>query len=113
MIELMRFNKSEFRELVFDAVSRVPKGKVATYGQIAAMVFSASYARQVGFALRTLTVDERNIPWWRIINSKGYLSINHGTGLPEKIEQKGLLEREDVIVGDDFTVDLGKYLWKS
>lgn len=100
-----------FRELVYEQVFTIPYGKVATYGQIAAMIGSPMAARQVGYALRVLTVHEHEIPWWRVVNSKGYLSINHGTGLPEKTEQKELLESEGVVVSDDFEIDLQKYLW--
>ena len=101
-----------FKKKVYKLVNKIPKGKVATYGQIAGMLGNPFLARNVGFALRTLEVQEDIIPWWRVLNGKGYLSINQGNLGSEKMIQKQSLERDGVKVSDDFEVDLEKYLWQ-
>lgn len=100
-----------FKERVYDLVSKVPYGKISTYGQIAAMMGNVKMARQVGFALRALSVNEREVPWWRIINRKGYISINNTDPLNDKELLKKLLEEEGVEVDESYTIDLEKYLW--
>lgn len=101
-----------FKEQVLITVSEIPSGKVATYGQIASLIGNPNTARQVGWILRGLTVDESDIPWWRVVNAQGYLSINHGHGLTEKDIQADLLRDEGVDVYKDYTLDLNKYLWR-
>lgn len=100
-----------FHQRALSYVNQIPTGKVATYGQIAALAGSPRAARQVGFALRRLTINENHVPWWRVINSQGYISINHGGG-PEKVIQRDLLEAEGIIVNDALHIDLATYLWR-
>ena len=102
----------KFREKVYKVVNSIPEGMVATYGQIATMIGSPRASRQVGFALRALGLNEENIPWWRVVNRKGYISINHGDGGVEKLIQKDLLENEGVRFLDELTVDLEVHLWR-
>jgi methylated-DNA-protein-cysteine methyltransferase-like protein len=102
-----------FRQKVYKWVKEIPAGSVATYGQIAALAGSPRAARQVGFALHSLGIDEADIPWWRVVNSKGYLSINHGHDGAEKELQKDNLVVEGVKVADDMTIDLTRYLWDA
>ena len=64
-----------FSEKVFVCVKKVPRGKVVSYGQVASMVGKPRAARQVGWALRTLDIADISIPWWRVVNQKGFLSI--------------------------------------
>lgn len=112
----MRFtsppNSQEFNERVWRLVRQVPRGKVATYGQIALMlpappgVDSESYRafgpRWVGGAMAGCPDD---VPWQRVINSQGKISQRPGA---EK--QRRLLEEEDVVFVKD-RVDLGKHGW--
>ncbi len=100
------------RESIYYFVRQIPEGRVATYGQIARLIASPRAARQVGFALRALGLKEQAIPWWRVVNKQGYISINHGDGGIEKEVQKNLLESEKIICRGDFTIDLDIYLWK-
>lgn len=101
-----------FNQKVFEAIQLIPVGRVATYGQIASIVGSPRAARQVGFALRGLGLHDQKIPWWRVVNKQGYISINHGDGGIEKEIQRDNLLAEGVEVKDDYTIDLNKYLWK-
>lgn len=102
-----------FKERVYKVVRSIPCGKVATYGQVAGMIGSPRAARQVGFALRNLTLDEKDVPWWRVVNAAGYLSINHGEGGLEKQVQQDLLEEEGIKFEKEFILDLDKFLWRA
>jgi len=81
----------------------IPKGKVASYGQIAAMVDSPRAALQVGYILHD-SGDDGVTPWWRVINSKGYISTKCEEHT--KNMQKELLESEGVEVNRDMRVDM-------
>ena len=97
-----------FKE-VYEAVKNIPCGKVATYGQIAVLSGHPRAARQVGWALH-VNPEPGIIPCHRVVNRFGGLAPEFAFGGREV--QKSLLEAEGVKVGDDFTVDLDKYLWK-
>jgi methylated-DNA-protein-cysteine methyltransferase-like protein len=96
--------KSLFKK-IYDAIELIPEGKVATYGQIGKYVGCS--AKYVGYALSSLKND--NIPWHRVINSKGKISIKDLEGYNL---QKHLLELEGIIFDKDNSVDLEKYLYK-
>lgn len=101
-----------FFEQVYAVVRRIPKGKVTSYGRVAAMLGSPRSARAVGYAmngLRYKSDDYADVPWQRVINHAGYISIK---GSPNsKRKQAELLLAEGVAVDDDFNVDLNEYLW--
>lgn len=94
---------SQFKDRVLLVVSKIPYGKVASYGQVALLVGAPRAARQVGWILRGLG-EETNIPWWRVANNKGYISIKASRFSAN--EQKALLDKEGIKVKDDFTFDL-------
>ncbi len=96
-----------FRERVLVIIAAVPRGKVVSYGQVAAAAGSPRAARQVGGILRALDPGQ-GVPWWRVINSEGFISIK-GNWEATKEVQAELLRREGVAVGEDFTVDMGRY----
>jgi len=98
-----------FREKVFALTKQIRYGKVVNYGQIASLIGEPRSSRQVGYALQSLTLNESIIPWWRVVNKQGYLSINQGTGGYEKEIQKELLESEGVIVSKQYQIDMGIY----
>lgn len=97
-----------FFENVYEAVQLIPRGKVATYGQIARMIGAPRSSRAVGYALHA-NPRPGVIPCHRVVNREGRLAPAFAFGGPEI--QAQLLESEGVEVGEDFTVDLGKYLW--
>lgn len=100
-----------FREKVLKYIQKIPKGKVVSYGQVAAAAGSPRAARQVGQVLRALD-DVSTVPWWRVINSEGYLSIK-GNWDATKETQKSLLEKEGIQVSEGFIVDLQTYRLKQ
>ncbi|AHB40639.1 TPA: DNA methyltransferase [candidate division WWE3 bacterium] len=93
--------QTSFKDKVLEEVRRIPKGRVASYGQIALFAGKPRGAREVGWVLNRWG-DEKDTPWWRIINAKGYISIKHNE-IPA-LEQKRLLEEDGVEVGEDFSV---------
>lgn len=92
-------------EKIYDAVMLIPKGQVATYGQIAVIAGNRGYARIVGNALHKNPAPGI-IPCHRVVNAKGRLAPNFAFGGAG--EQQRLLEAEGVEVLDGF-VDLKKY----
>ena len=99
-----------FYERVYTVVCAIPKGKVATYGQIALMAGSPRASRVVGGALhRNPTPGE--IPCHRVVNREGRLAPDFAFGGLE--QQRRLLEAEGVEVGEDGYVDLRRYLWRG
>ena len=96
-----------FKDSVKKYVSKVPKGKLVSYGQVAAACGSPRAARQVGWMLRTLDGDN-SVPWWRVINTQGYISIK-GNLISTPLVQKQLIEAEGIPVTEDFKIDLEKY----
>ncbi len=98
---------TEFKDKVIAYVMRVPKGRVVSYGQVAAAAGSPRAARQVGGVLRALPADS-SVPWWRVVNREGYLSIS-GNWEATKELQKQLLEKEGVQFDENFTLDMKRY----
>lgn len=97
---------TKFTEDVLQIIKMIPKGKVMTYGQIAAHANSPRSARQVSRILHSMSYKHK-LPWHRVINSKGSISL---TGEPGYIQAEMLIrEGIDVI---NKKVDLKKYLYK-
>ncbi len=97
-----------FYEKVYKAVSEIPRGKVATYGQIARMCASPRASRIVGGALHKNPLPGV-IPCHRVVNRFGGLAPDFVFG--GKDAQKALLNAEGVFVDENYTVELEKYLW--
>lgn len=96
-----------YRE-IYAAVSRIPKGRVATYGQIAAIAGLRRQARLVGYAMHALPADS-DVPWHRVVNAAGKISIR-GDGLGHDELQAQLLKREGVRFVDG-AIPLAKFRW--
>ncbi len=96
-----------FYEAVWDLVRTVPRGRVVTYGQIATWLGSPRAARAVGYAM--FNVQDPDVPWHRVINHQGRISIGGAHHRPDL--QKKLLRREGVKLGGGERVDLGRYRW--
>ena len=94
-------------ELIYDVVRQIPRGKVATYGQIAALAGNRRWSRVVGFALH-VNPDPEHIPCYRVVNRNGEVSQAFAFGgVNRQIE---LLEA-DGIPCPDGRVDLSVYQW--
>lgn len=99
-----------FFERVYRVVKQIPKGKVATYGQIAYAIGAPRCARQVGFALH-VNPQPGIIPCHRVVNRSGRLAPAFAFG-GEQVQAQ-LLREEGVEVDENFTVDLQKYLYQG
>ncbi len=99
---------SEFFQRVYEIVARIPRGKVVTYGQIAAALGDPRQARTVGWALCS-TPEWLNIPWHRVVNNSGGISTRYTVG--ELNIQRKLLEDEGVVFYEDGRLDLERYRW--
>jgi len=88
-------------------IKKVPRGKVATYGQVATLAGNHRAARQVVRVLHTCSEKDR-LPWHRIINSRGGISLKRGQGYEL---QKALLRDEGVRLDENDLIDLARYQW--
>ncbi len=95
----------EFRERVYAIVSQIPKGRVMTYGQIAAICGNARAARIVGGIAH---FGDPDMPWQRVVNKQGSLASGYPGG---RAGHKEHLEAEGIEVSGDYRVDVGKLLW--
>jgi methylated-DNA-protein-cysteine methyltransferase-like protein len=100
--------RDNFRQRVIKFIKTVPKGKVASYGQAAAACGKPLAARAVGGILRSSDVEKENIPWWRVVNNQGIISIK-GSWVASKELQRSLLVKEGIKVDENFTLDISKY----
>jgi len=93
---------------IYAVVRRIPHGRVATYGQIADLAGLDGRARQVGYAMRTLTIE--GVPWHRVVNSRGQISARSEPG--GDLIQRQLLEREGVVFDAADRLKLEHYRWR-
>ncbi len=93
---------------IYDVVRRIPRGRVATYGQIAAIAGLPGHARQVGYALHSLS-DGSDVPWQRVINAKGEVSPRATPGWDGL--QRQVLEDEGVEFDARGRVNLRRCRW--
>jgi methylated-DNA-protein-cysteine methyltransferase-like protein len=98
----------EFFRRVYEIVALIPEGKVATYGQIAAVLGDPRNGRVVGWAMRTAP-DHLNLPCHRVVKRDGVLAPEYAFGGKEI--QKAILESEGITFKKDGTVNLEKHLW--
>lgn len=105
----------EFRLQVYELVCEIPRGKVMTYGGVAShipqpagidpLAYKKIRARWVGYAMKSCPDD---VPWWRVINSKGQISVREGHG-PQI--QPLMLEGEGIVMDEKDRIPLKKFLW--
>ena len=105
-----------FYEQVYAVVRRIPRGKVSSYGRIAAMLGRPHAARAVGYALNALRDKQgdpayQNVHWQRVVNSQGRISI--GSRDVTANRQAVLLREEGVEVNDQLKINLDVYLWEG
>lgn len=95
-------------ERIYAVVRRIPRGRVATYGQVARLAGRPGHARQVGYALAALEVDDE-VPWHRVVNARGGISLRgdgHVAGM-----QRRRLEAEGIAFRDG-RVPLERHAWR-
>ena len=101
---------SRLYQKIYALVRRIPRGRVATYGQIAELAGLEGHARQVGYALHALP-PASGLPWHRVINAKGTISARTGSDWGEL--QRLLLEAEGVEFDGKGRVDLAQVRWRG
>jgi methylated-DNA-protein-cysteine methyltransferase related protein len=100
----------DFAAQVYAMVERCPRGRIVSYGGVAAMLGKPRSARAVGRALNALP-DNNRVPWWRVVNSRGEVSIRgveHGDVL-----QRTLLEREGVKFDKSGRISWKQFGWEG
>ena len=100
-------NDKNYRAKVYEIVKEIPSGKVMTYGQIAEILGEGYTPRTIGFVMHA--ADTENVPWQRVINSKGGCSTGKMT-MPINLQQK-MLEDENVVFNEKGVCDLDEYKW--
>ena len=100
-----------FFERTYDLVRQIPKGRVASYGQIARMLGEPRKARFVGFAMHSSPGVAGGVPCHRVVFKDGRLAPGFAFGGPEV--QRSMLEEEGVGFTPDGRVDMGAYEWEA
>lgn len=106
-----------FFEQVYRVVRCIPPGKVSSYSRIAAMLGHPNAARAVGYALSALRRPDQsgytsaNVPWQRVVNSQGRISIRHREQTANK--QAEILRSEGIAVDENGRIDLTVHLWEG
>jgi len=95
---------------IYAVVARIPRGRVATYGQVAQLAGLAGQARLVGYALSALD-DRSRLPWHRVVNARGQISVRRD-GSPASIVQRLRLERERVRFDARSCIRLDLFRWR-
>ena len=98
-----------FFENVFDVARQIPKGRVTSYGAIAAALGTKLSARMVGWAMNAAHITKPKVPAHRVVNRLGLLTGKMHFAYPEQMQE--LLEKEGVKVVDDAVVDFKKLFW--
>ncbi|MGD0807176.1 MAG: MGMT family protein [Anaerolineales bacterium] len=97
---------SELYEKIYSTIRKIPRGKVATYGQIARLAGLGPHARLVGYALHALTPEKR-VPWHRVVGAGGKISLRReGMAI-----QRKLLESEGVEFTEGGKIALSRFGW--
>jgi len=105
----MTGHPSDRYQRIYAVVGAIPRGKVATYGQIAALAGYPGQARQVGYALHALP-EGSALPWHRVVNARGEVSLRSEGGWEGY--QRHLLEEERVRFDERGNLDLSRYRWE-
>ncbi len=100
---------TEFTRRVIAVIKAIPPGRVITYGAVAALAGSSHGARQVTRILHSLS-EKEGLPWHRVISASGKISLPEQAG---REEQAALLRAEDVVVSDDYRIDLEVFHWRD
>jgi methylated-DNA-protein-cysteine methyltransferase-like protein len=102
-------NKETIYDVIYDVVRCVPKGRVTSYGAVAAAIGARSGARVVGYAMNSCFGVKPKVPAHRVVNRNGELSGRFHFATPTLMQE--LLEKEGITVKDDAVVDFKKLFW--
>ena len=101
--------EESFFNLVYDVVKQIPRGRVTSYGAIAACLGTKLSARMVGWAMNSAHDPSLKIPAHRVVNRNGMLTGKHHFGDPGEMQRR--LEKEKIKVEDDQVQDFKKVFW--
>lgn len=110
MQEHLNTSSDELARQILQVVALIPYGKVASYGQIAKMAGLPKHARLVGYVLKHLDTDAK-IPWHRVINSQGKISLSKLDDQGDNIQRSKLLAEGVMVIGDK--INLKQYQWMN
>ncbi|MGZ3899916.1 MAG: MGMT family protein [Bacteroidia bacterium] len=99
----------DFFEMVYQVVRLIPKGRVTSYGAIAAYLGAKSSSRVVGYAMNGAHRVKPKVPAHRVVNREGLLTGKHHFETPYQMQE--LLQKEKIKVKDDKVVDFKKLFW--
>ena len=97
--------------IIYRIVCQIPKGRVATYGQVADLASLYGKARLVGYALYRVDMRLSDVPWHRVINAKGEISQSPARYGADHL-QRSLLEQEGIKFSPEGKINLREYLWR-
>ena len=101
--------KESIYNAIYDIVRAIPKGRVTSYGAIAAAIGAKRAARMVGYAMNHSHAMQPKVPAHRVVNRNGMLTGKHHFETPTQME--ALLLKEGISVIDDQIVDFEKFFW--
>lgn len=99
---------NELAPMIFQVIAQIPSGKVASYGQIARLAGIPKHARLVGYVLKHMDTDS-TLPWYRVINSQGKISLSKLNDQGQNIQALLLIEEGVWVVGDK--VKMNEFQW--
>ncbi|HOP07224.1 MAG TPA: MGMT family protein [candidate division Zixibacteria bacterium] len=99
--------ESNLQDRIRQVIRKIPKGRVAGYGQIAALAGNPRAARLVVWTLNASRNEK--LPWFRVINSQGKIALKPGQGYEL---QRALLVEEGIVFSDSGKIDLGRFQWR-
>lgn len=100
-------NDRKYKESVYELVRQIPRGRVMSYGQIAAVLGDGYTPRTIGYVMHA--ADSEGVPWQRVINSQGKCSTGRLT-IPVNLQQE-MLEQEGVVFNEKGRCDMKKFGW--
>jgi methylated-DNA-protein-cysteine methyltransferase-like protein len=104
----LSFSDKDFTSKVIRLIKSIPKGKVATYGQIACLAGFNISVRRVVWILHSCS-EKEGLPWHRVVNRRGTISLKPGAGYEK---QKEMLKKEGIVFDERDRIDLERYLWE-
>ncbi len=102
-------SETDFFEMVYQVVRLIPKGRVTSYGAIAAYLGAKSSSRIVGYAMNGAHRIKPKVPAHRVVNRNGLLTGKHHFETPFKMQE--LLEKEKIKIKEDKVLDFKKLYW--